>query len=85
MAKRKFMTPVLLSGGLTPGSDSEEPIIGDGSAQTGIDPFPCDFEDWLSLFANGTDLDGDGEEDAEGDWKFWMEQNGFDWTEFIEE
>ena len=81
MAKRRFMTPVLLSGGLTPGSDGEDPIIGPGSAQTG-DPYPCDFETWLIEFASGEDLDDSGEPDDLGDWQVWMESNGFDWTEF---
>lgn len=84
MAKRKFMTPVILSGGLTPGSDGEDPIIGPGSGQTG-DPYPCDFEEWLIMFADGTDLDGDNEPDTFDDWKYWMDDHGFDWSEFVEE
>lgn len=83
MAKRKFMTPVLLSGGLTPGSDGEDPIIGPGSGQTNIDdPYACDFEEWLIVFASNEDLDGDGEVDGYSDWQKWMTDHGFDWTEF---
>lgn len=83
MAKRKFMIPILLSGGLTPGSDGEDPIIGPGSGQTNIeDPYPCGFDEWLIMFASGEDLDGTGEPDDYEDWKFWMKSNGFDWTKY---
>ena len=82
MAKRKFMTPLLLSGGLTPGSDPENPITGDGSVQTGIDPFPCDFEDWISLFADGTDLSGDDVPDEYEDYVIWMRNHG--WGAYID-
>lgn len=84
MTKRKFVRPVILSGGLIPDSGSSGTIIGHGSAQTGIDPYPCDFEEWLTMFAGGYDGDGNGDPDTYDDWLFWMESYGFDPDEFQE-
>ena len=54
----------------------------DGSVQTGIDPFPCDFGDWLSMFADGTDLSGDDVPDEYEDYVIWMQSYG--WNEYID-
>lgn len=82
MAKRRFVTPVILSGGLIPDSGSSGTIIGHGSAQTGIDPYPCDYEEWLTMFAGDYDGNEDGEPDTYEDWQYWMNSNGFDPSDF---
>ena len=84
MAKRKFVTPVILAGGLIPDSGSSGTIIGEGSAQSGIKPYTCGYEEWLIMFAGGYDGDGDTEPDTYDDWLIWMESNGFDPSPFLD-
>lgn len=81
MSKRRFISPVLLTGGLIP--DDESDIIGGGSSQTGQEPFACSYDDWLMMFADDFDDNDNGEPDDIEEWKDWMEKHGFDWQEYV--
>ena len=56
MAKNYFDPFVLLFGGLDDGDDEQE---GKYSGQTAVNPYPCSFEDWQSLFSNDNNNDSE--------------------------
>lgn len=84
MNKRQFIAPyILLTGGLNDGGEGN--VIGGGTGQGGVNPFPMSYEDWVnSGFQYGYDFDGDNEYSLE-EFASWWEDNGFtedQWEEF---
>lgn len=79
---KKFLLPVVLSGGLEPG---QTPAPGLGSGQNTNDPSGIQFswEEWLEMSgANPSwDLNGDGEY-VWSEYVEWWKSNGWDETEF---
>ena len=50
-------------------------VIGGGSGQSSTDPYPCSYEEWLTLFSDDYDLDG-----VSGEWEdyvAWWDDNEF--------
>lgn len=76
MAKKIGFMPKIILRDITPGDDT---VIGGGTGQSTTDPFPCDFADWQTMFAEDYDLD----EDIDfNDYATWWEENEFsmdDW------
>ena len=72
MAKKKFSSPFLILGGMSAGDDE---VIGGGSAQSGQDPWLCDYNDWLLMYA--ADITEDNVED-EHDYYLWFVGQGGD-------
>ena len=68
MAKKYGFDPFILLSG-TPGDDV---VTGGGTGQSTTDPYPCDYDDWLAMFA--VDYDNNGFD--ENDYRQWF-QNMF--------
>ena len=78
MAKRKFSQPLVILS-TTPGDDV---VIGGGTGQGTIDPYPCSFGEWQKLFED--DYLPDDTIDF-NDYVQWWADNGFsleDWEEY---
>ena len=61
-------------------------VVGGGTGQSTTDPYACDYNDWLNLFAS--DVNGDGDI-TEADYKLWFQSmfaddpdEGQEWWEF---
>ena len=80
MAKQYFAFPrVFLNIGDEIGDDSGE---GPGTGQSTIDPYPCSFADWQTMFSS--DVNQDETIDFE-DYRAWWINNNFgadQWDEF---
>lgn len=74
MAKKRFMTPILMTGGLEPG---DNPDPGAGSAQGSPDIEPWPWEMWQWMFEDD-DSDEDGTPGTYADYVAWMTANGFE-------
>lgn len=77
MNKLKYYQPMLLA--FTPIDAGDDEDDGGRTGQSGQNPFPCTFEQWLDLFAE--DLNGNNEFD-QNDYETWMNNHG--WGERIE-
>ena len=82
MAKKNFDPFVLL---LMPDPEPTT-VTGGGTGQSTTDPYACDFNDWMTMFAS--DLNNDGNMD-ETDYKIWFQnmfadnpEEGQEWWEF---
>ena len=77
MAKNTFDPFVLL---MIP-EPSPTTVVGGGTGQSTTDPYPCSFQDWLTMYAQ--DLDDD-DEFTMNDYMLWWESMGFDMTAWNE-
>ena len=78
MAKRIGFNPLILLGG-TPGDDN---VIGGGTGQGALNPFPMSYSDWTtSGFQEGYDFDGDGYEMEE--YAAWWDDCHFTYEQWI--
>ena len=66
---KKWFYPILFSQD-TPGDDI---VIGGGTGQTTTDPYPCSYDDWLVLFSDDYDYDGDDTAGTRNDYRTWWE------------
>ena len=67
MAKKNIFAPGIL---FTIPDPSPTTVVGGGTGQSTTDPYACDFNDWMNLFAQ--DYNGDGI-DFE-DYRKWFQQ-----------
>ena len=68
MAKKSGFNPFILMMIPTPEPTT---VIGGGTGQSTTDPYACDFNEWMSLFAS--DIDGDNDTDFD-DYRLWFQQ-----------
>lgn len=65
--------------------EGDSTVVGGGTGQdTTDDPYPCSFNDWMTLFQDNYDGDEDGIIDFE-DYRTWWEDNEFSmeaWDEY---
>ncbi len=83
MAKKYGFDPFILLMMPTPEPTT---VTGGGTGQSTTDPYACDYNDWLNLFAS--DVNGDNEIN-EADYKLWFQSmfaddpvEGQEWWEF---
>lgn len=74
MAKKGFIRPVFLTGGLQPGEDPD-PGLGSGQGSPDIEPWPWEMWQWMY---EEDDSDGDGFPGTYNDYVAWMKKNGFE-------
>ena len=85
MSKILFTDPSIFRGPIATPVPDPTPIVVPGSAQGGVDPRPCSFDEWLQNFR--IDLDGDLDYDFDDYCKWWI-KCGFSseaWDEFNSE
>jgi len=68
MAKKRSFVPGILFSMPTPQPTT---VVGGGTGQSTTDPFACDYDTWLSLFA--VDYNGDGFDHS--DYRMWFEES----------
>jgi hypothetical protein len=67
MAKKNIFAPGIL---FTIPDPQPTTVIGGGTGQSTTDPYACDFNDWMNLFAS--DVNGDGQTNF-ADYKIWFQ------------
>lgn len=77
MAKNLFRNPMILNGLGDIDDDDDE---GNGSAQSGQNPFACGYDDWMTLFA--TDYDNNGPDLK--DYSHWWYAQGYTWEQWLQ-
>jgi hypothetical protein len=74
MSKRRFITPVFLSGGGLDIGDDPDPGLGSGQGSPDVEPWPWDMWQWMY---EDDDSNDDGIPGTYDDYVAWMNAHGF--------